>query len=322
MSSTDREASFLSRVVVLGGLASLAAAVLMPLSAHAQAPQFITQWTVGQDARHITISPTDYLYTSDGNEYSLDGTDIRPRWGIVGEAGISAAPDGSLWSVGAWAVDGFLPPSSPLGEWLLGPHGTSFPDAGGIVVGASRRVYVLQNERGFDVYSNEYYDADRVIIFTAINPFPELHESFEFYTHANGYGIALDGSGLIYVGDSDHNQVVVYSEDGTLLHRWGAPGSGPGQFNLTRGIAVDAGGRIYVVDSGNHRVQILSPEGVYLGEFGSQGTGPGQFINPVDVALDRAGNAYVSDPNRIEKFGTLPTPVNAKTWGSLKAKYR
>jgi hypothetical protein len=59
---------------------------------------------------------------------------------------------------------------------------------------------------------------------------------------------------------------------------FGAPGSGPGQFDAPVGVAVSDGtgaeagaGDVYVVDKGNNRVEWFSAGGTYLGQFNGSG---------------------------------------------------
>jgi hypothetical protein len=42
------------------------------------------------------------------------------------------------------------------------------------------------------------------------------------------------------------------------------------------------------------------------------------------VGTDADGNVYVADysNSRVQKFGPLPTPVQATSWGRLKSLYR
>jgi tripartite motif-containing protein 71 len=111
----------------------------------------------------------------------------------------------------------------------------------------------------------------------------------------------------IYVADIGVNQVFRYNQSGQLVSRWGAPGSGNGQFRDPWGIAVDRyhTRRVYVADTGNNRVQAFDSNGLFLFVFGSKGSSDGQFERPVDVAVDTgAGNVYVLDQgnNRIQVF--------------------
>jgi sugar lactone lactonase YvrE/4-amino-4-deoxy-L-arabinose transferase-like glycosyltransferase len=83
-------------------------------------------------------------------------------------------------------------------------------------------------------------------------------------------GIAIDGSGNVYVGDRGNHRVVVYTPDGKVARTWGeaAPeNSGgeaqaikPGQFADINDVAVGDDGTVYVFDS-NMRVQAFTGQG-------------------------------------------------------------
>ena len=117
-------------------------------------------------------------------------------------------------------------------------------------------------------------------------------------------GIAVDGSGNVYVTDNNNNRVQVFSASGTFLRKWGSEGGGDGQFDGPWGIAVDGSGNVYVADSGNRRIQKFNASGEFLLNWGSQGSGDGQFQFAVGIALDASGNVYVADNGnyRIQKF--------------------
>jgi hypothetical protein len=121
--------------------------------------------------------------------------------------------------------------------------------------------------------------------------------------HPDALAIGPDGN--LYV--TDHSQrVTVISPAGTVLRRWGQPGSGPGQFrfipfdpstpaDVQGKIAVGPDGSVYVSDSGNGRVEVFTPQGRFVRQFGTYGSGQGQFLTPSDLAVDGAGNVYVAD---------------------------
>ena len=52
-------------------------------------------------------------------------------------------------------------------------------------------------------------------------------------------GIAVDGSGNVYVAEWVNNRVQVFGASGEFLRKWGSRGSGDGQFQRPFGIAVD-----------------------------------------------------------------------------------
>lgn len=108
---------------------------------------------------------------------------------------------------------------------------------------------------------------------------------------------------------------------GTMSYssKWGALGSGDGQFNNPAQVALDSQGNVYVVDNGNSRVQKFNAAGVYQSQFGGwdgDETGNGLFRAPTGIAIDSADNIYVSDTStdRIQKFDSNGDFV--VQWGS------
>jgi sugar lactone lactonase YvrE len=146
-------------------------------------------------------------------------------------------------------------------------------------------------------------------------------------------GVATDGSGNVYVADTDNNRIQKFDASGAFLTTWGSAGSDTGQFNFGQypfypnGVATDGSGNVYIADTGNHRIQKFDANGVFLTGWGGFGSGNGQFILPPGVATDGSGNVYVADyyNQRIQKFdagGTFLTswstgvPISVATDGS------
>jgi sugar lactone lactonase YvrE len=117
-------------------------------------------------------------------------------------------------------------------------------------------------------------------------------------------GIAVDGSGNIYVVDYNADRVQKFDSNGVFLLKFGSSGSGDGQFSFPHGIAVDSSNNIYVADSGNHRIQKFNSTGGHLQNIGSAGLEDGQFNSPLGVALDSSDNLYVvqAGNTRVTKF--------------------
>ena len=125
-------------------------------------------------------------------------------------------------------------------------------------------------------------------------------------------GIAVDGSGNVYVADQNNNTLRKLTPGGLVTTLAGLAGSSPGssdgtgsaaRFNSPNGLAVDASGNIYVADTDNHTVRKVTPAGVVttlagqVGNFGSSdGSGSAaQFSFPYGVTVDGSGNVFVAD---------------------------
>jgi DNA-binding beta-propeller fold protein YncE len=130
---------------------------------------------------------------------------------------------------------------------------------------------------------------------------------------ASPKGMAVDGTGNIWVADSGNNRVLKFSSGGTyLLQIGGGVGNGNGQFNNPWGIAADASGNVWVTDTSNNRVQEFNSSGVFLRQLpcasGACGSGnaPGVFAanSAIGIALDTVGNVWVVDAGncRVEEF--------------------
>ncbi|MDQ6422854.1 S-layer homology domain-containing protein [Paenibacillus sp. LHD-117] len=129
-------------------------------------------------------------------------------------------------------------------------------------------------------------------------------------------GIASDGSGNVYVADTNNNRIQKFDSSGIFVNAWGSYGNGDGQFIEPAGVAVDGNGNVYVADRGNRRIQKFDSNGAFVTAWGSLGSGDGQFSAPAGVAVDASGNVYVADTNnhRIQKFNSSGAFVTV--WGS------
>lgn len=149
----------------------------------------------------------------------------------------------------------------------------------------------------------------------------EASEVYHFVTKWSNLNkpksISTFSNTIVYVADTDNNQIQVFKSDGTFVTTWGSLGSGNGQFNHPQGIAVDSNGSVYVADTNNHRVQKFSPDGLLITKWGSQGSGDGQFEGPTGIATDSSGNVYVADTynHRVQKFSSGGTFITK--WGTL-----
>ena len=117
-------------------------------------------------------------------------------------------------------------------------------------------------------------------------------------------GVAVDGSGNVFVGDSSNDRIQKFTNTGTFITTWGSTGSRKGHFSAPNFVAVDGSGNVFVADTGNDRIQEFTNTGTFLTLWGTDGTGDGQFRSPMGIAVDASGNVFVADQgnDRIQEF--------------------
>jgi sugar lactone lactonase YvrE len=130
----------------------------------------------------------------------------------------------------------------------------------------------------------------------------------------NPTGVAVDGSGNIYVTDFNNDTIREVSSGGvvTTIAGWaGIWGSADGtgtnaRFSGPAGISVDPSGNLYVADTGNGTIRKLTPSGpnwistTVAGNAGAIGSTDGSgaaalFYYPSGVAVNGAGYVFVAD---------------------------
>lgn len=138
-------------------------------------------------------------------------------------------------------------------------------------------------------------------------------------------GVAVDGSGNVYVADAFNNKIRKITSAGMVSTLAGSgtassvDGTGTSAtFNQPFSVVTDASGNIYVTDRVGAKIRKVTPAGVVTTLAGSgtagfaDGTGSAASFNaPTGLAIDKAGNLYVADEtnNRIRKI----TPAGVVT---------
>jgi sugar lactone lactonase YvrE len=160
-------------------------------------------------------------------------------------------------------------------------------------------------------------------------------------------GVAVDGAGNVYVGDSRNNRVVIYSDPfagypatkqaggfsaSTVLGQGGSFTSDNCSSSATlatlcapMGVALDSSNRLYVADAGNNRVlEFNAPltnatAAIVFGQATSSantcnsgGASASSLCNPEGIAIDGGGALYVADTDnhRVLEFDT---PLTSQT---------
>jgi sugar lactone lactonase YvrE len=153
-------------------------------------------------------------------------------------------------------------------------------------------------------------------------------------------GIAVDGTGNIYVADKDSSTIRKITIDG-MIQRMAGDGQ-PGYFgdngpatsarvDHPEGLAIDAAGNLYIADTGNSVVRRIDPFGIittWAGTTDRNYAGDGgpawqaSLNGPEGVAVDGSGFVYIADTfnNRIRRVsgdGTITTFAGNGTPGSF-----
>jgi streptogramin lyase len=125
------------------------------------------------------------------------------------------------------------------------------------------------------------------------------------------YGVAVDASGNVYVGDTWNHAIRKITPAGvvtTLAGLVGTSGTNDGvgvaaRFSYPEHVAVDGNSYVYVADDGNSCIRKVAPDGTVTtlaGLSGTSGSDDGtnstaRFSYPFGIAVDSAGNLYVGD---------------------------
>jgi DNA-binding beta-propeller fold protein YncE len=217
---------------------------------------------------------------------------LPPGWSFVEVAGVATDSQDRVYvfNRGEQPVVIFDSVGRLIGAWGKGlfirPHG--------ITIGPDDSVYCV-DDSGHVVYK---FNTDGTLIQTIGTGRPsDTGATSVDYRSIQRSGppfhyptnLAIARSGDLYISDGYGNaRIHKFSPDGTLLHSWGQPGSGPGEFHLPHGIAVDQESRIYVADRENSRIQIFNSDGGFLDEWTD-------VARPCQVALDARGYVYVAE---------------------------
>ena len=214
-------------------------------------------------------------------------------------------------------VAGGAPPTTPAAATGVGigqPHRLTADGSGNIYFSAGNSVFKLDTSGNLTLIagnSRAGYAGDNGL---AINA--ELNQPA---------GVAIDGSGNIYIADSLNSVIRMVAPSGIITTLAGNGGTGytgdygpatSANMNLPSGIAVNKSGTLYIADSGNNVIRmvaggiITSFAGNHLPGFaGDTGAASSaEFLNPNDVAVDSSGNVYIADTgNSVIREVTIST---------------
>ncbi|MEU1998012.1 hypothetical protein ABZ511_26525, partial [Nocardia gamkensis] len=151
-------------------------------------------------------------------------------------------------------------------------------------------------------------------------------------------GVAVDGSGNLYIADSHNERVRRVDPAGviTTVAGTGTDGyNGDNQLAIDAdldypcSVAVDGAGNLYIADLHNQRVRRVDPAGIITTVAGTGTDGyngdnqpaiNADLNQPCSVAVDGAGNLYIADPHnqrvrRVDPAGVITTVAGTGTEG-------
>lgn len=217
---------------------------------------------------------------------------------------VEAGPDGSLYVVDR--ATGILQRFDAGGSLLatLDIRAMFFDDARpwGLAVGQDGTVFVADTF-GWRVLA---FDAElSALILSFGEPPAGGSEPPGPYTLFGPRDIAIDASGNLWVTDTGHNRIVIYTSVGEYIREIGAPfssdtlgrGSGSAEFSEPVGIDIAPNGEVVIADMWNARVQILDPSGAYLREFPVEGWGGLDHLDKPYLRVLRDGRIALSLPS-------------------------
>ncbi len=132
----------------------------------------------------------------------------------------------------------------------------------------------------------------------------------------NPFGVALDGSGNVYVADQAHNAVKKIPP-GCTASSCVITLAASGGFSQPAGVALDGSGNVYVADQAHNAVKKIPP-GCTASSCVITLAASGGFSQPAGVALDGAGNVYVADTgnNAVKQIVAAGGYTTVNTLGS------
>jgi Immunoglobulin I-set domain/NHL repeat len=153
--------------------------------------------------------------------------------------------------------------------------------------------------------------------------------------------VAVDGSGNLFIADTDNNRIRKVDTNGIITT---VAGKGPAVFgsysgdggaatnanlNAPYGVAVDVFGNLFIADMDNNRIRKVDTNGIITtvaGNGSADYSGDGGAATnacldaPYGVSVDVFGNLFFADSwndriRKVDAFGTITTVAGKDTWG-------
>jgi sugar lactone lactonase YvrE len=134
---------------------------------------------------------------------------------------------------------------------------------------------------------------------------------------SNPLGVAVDGSGSIYIADADLTYIIKVPPGCSTQSCETIVGGG---FTAPTGIAIDGNGTLYVLSGGSGGTVTKLAWNAATSSYGQQSVVTSGLnlsaTAPSGIAVDSTGNLYITDTNN-QRVVELPWIANAAAYGSL-----
>lgn len=118
------------------------------------------------------------------------------------------------------------------------------------------------------------------------------------FSHPRGIAVNPNND-YIYISDMKNNRIQIFKPDEpvpTYKDQFGAPGKGPGLFNLPAGLCFNREGQLVVCDDHNCRLQVFDAEGRFVETLGTTPQSQkGLLCSPIGIAMDFHGRYAITE---------------------------
>jgi sugar lactone lactonase YvrE len=261
-------------------------------------------------------SPVFSAYDSKGNLYVTDQLDHRIR---------KISPSGVITTIAGKGIAGFSGDNGPAKTAKISYPMGILIDGGGNIIFVDRGNYRL---RKIDTKGKITTIAGNGSIGPSGDGKPALQASLGFV-----YGIALDGTGTLYMSDLDLSGIRKIDPQGIMQHVAGNSIAGffgdggpaaQAELHLPKGLATDSTNNLYIADWGNSRIRRVDTQGIITtfagdGELNCTGDGGSAIAAgmgfPLGLLLN-GGTLFVSaECSRVRSIDMNSNVISAVVGG-------
>jgi tripartite motif-containing protein 71 len=269
------------------------------------------EWTLNSSAyaagpHEVQVIATDAVGNATTKNLQIELRHPAPTLSVSGSLTQQATLGGELPSYKlqiAAAAQTESPPAAGLPAYsssfgTLGTGNGQFAHPGDVAVGNEGNLFVV------DTNNNRIEKFSAAGVFSAELGPKQIPAECQL---SRPTAIAITAAGNLVVADSAHKRVVELSPTGACLLKFGAAGTGPGQFagSGPEGIAIDYHGNIWVSDTYGGRLEKFGEGGKFIRSVGTKGTAYEQLGLPTAVEAAPGGQIYVTDweDDKVAEYG-------------------